>query len=66
MVAQNNAAGQAAVNKSPRVLPAVEQAGIARLCRQQYDADDEAMRAAIEECERCMAIREHLLALVPN
>ncbi|RRQ20401.1 hypothetical protein D5687_09480 [Guyparkeria sp. SCN-R1] len=61
--AQADAAGDAVAHESPRALSPIEKAGIARLCRQHYDADDSAIRATIEDCEGCPAMREYHLAL---
>ena len=63
LVAQADAAGHAAANESPRSLSPIEKAGIARLCRQQFGADDVAIRGTIEDCEGCPAMREYHLAL---
>ncbi|QGT78408.1 hypothetical protein GM160_05575 [Guyparkeria halophila] len=63
LAAQADAAGHAAANESPRALSPIEKAGIARLCRQQYGADDAAISATIEDCEGCPAMREYHLAL---
>lgn len=60
---QADAAGEAAANESPRALSPIEKAGIARLCRQQFGADDAAIWATIEDCEGCPAMREYHMAL---
>ncbi|KTG15994.1 MULTISPECIES: hypothetical protein [unclassified Guyparkeria] len=61
--AEADEAGTLAAGESPRALSPIEKAGIARLCRQQYGADDEAIRATIENCEVCPSMREYHLAL---